>query len=101
MVGVVIEDFHRRDWDAVVAAFRQFFEPLGDVSVTPDSVAFAAPHAGTGLEIDKDGTSQSFMPLHDLSARWDVIEFDHDQHVVRLEAEGGVYTYRVPPSLLG
>ena len=91
--------FRRSDWDAVVAAFTAFFGPLGEVTTTDASIAFAAPRAGTGLEIDRDGTSRSFMPLHDLSASWEVIEFDHAQHVVRLEAAGAVYTYRVPPSL--
>lgn len=95
----MIEAIERSDWDDVVAAFRRFFEPLGDVSVTEASVAFAAPRAGTGLEIDRDGSSRSFMPLHDLTLTWDVVEFDHDQGLVRLEAAGGVYTYRVPPSL--
>lgn len=97
----MIEDRPRRDWDGVVAAFRSFFEPLGEVTETPLSIAFAAPRAGTGLDLSRDGSSRAFMPLHDLSLTWDVVEFDHEQHVVRLEATGGVYTYRVPPSLRG
>lgn len=97
----MIDDVPRHNWADVVAAFRRFFEPLGEVTETESSIAFAAPRAGTGLDLGKDGSSRAFMPLHDVQLSWDVVEFDHDQHVVRLEAAGGVYTYHVPPSLLG
>ena len=40
------------------------------------------------------------MPLHDLSARWDAIEFDDGVDEVTLIGEGATYTYRVPPQLV-
>jgi len=84
-----------------VDVFRRFFEPLGDVTNSDTSVTFAAPRAGTGLDLSRDGASRSFVPLHDLTLEWEVVEFDHGANVVRLEAAGGVYVYRVPPSPLG
>ena len=87
----------RGEWAAVVAAFRSFFDPLGSVSVGGDEVEFAA--AGTGLAIRRDGTSKSFMPLHDLEAAWETIVFDHAAGEVTLRGAGTAYTYRVPPRL--
>ena len=89
----------RGDWQAVVERFRAFFEPLGTVEGGEDRIRFDAPMAGTGLEIGKDGTSRSFMPLHDLDARWDAIRFE--EGTVVLVGDGVSYTYRVPPSLFG
>jgi hypothetical protein len=91
--------FDRPNWSAVVAAFSDFFEPYGEVTVSDDVVAFGATEAGTGLELHRGGTSRSFMPLHGLDLRWDAVRFDHDQRQVQLLARGAVYTYRVPPPL--
>ncbi len=87
----------RTEWPAVVAAFRTFFDPLGSVTVAADEVEFAA--RGTGLAIRRDGTSKSFMPLHDLEAGWETIIFDHGAGEVTLRSAGTAYTYRVPPQL--
>ena len=87
----------RRDWPAVTAAFREFFEPIGDVSVSSDELEFAS--AITGLAIRRNGTSRSFMPLHSLEAAWETIVFDHDGDEVKLIGDGATYTYRVPPQL--
>ena len=87
----------RSDWPSVVAAFCEFFEPLGDVTVSADEVEFAS--AITGLAIRQDGTSKSFMPLHDLEAAWDTIVLDSDADEVKLIGAGATYTYRVPPQL--
>ena len=85
------------DWPAVVARFRSFFEPLGKVTVLEGEVEFAA--VGTGLAIRQDGTSKSFMPLHDLEAAWETIVFDREACVVKLIGPNATYTYRVPPRL--
>jgi hypothetical protein len=89
----------RNDWPAVAAAFKSFFSQLaGTVGQTDDEVEFDAGF--TGLTIHREGTSRSFMPLHDLNARWEEIEFDEIAHEVTLIGDGATYTYRVPPQLL-
>ncbi len=87
----------RLDWAAVVAAFREFFEPIGDVATSSDEAEFVADI--TGLAIRRDGTSRSFMPLHDLEAAWETIVFDRAADEVKLIGAGATYTYRVPPQL--
>ena len=87
----------RTDWPAVVEAFRSFFEPFGEVFASAEEVEFAAQ--GTGLAVRHDGTSKSFMPLHDLEAAWETIVFDREAHEVKLVGPSATYTYRVPPYL--
>ena len=87
----------RSDWPAVVGAFREFFKPLGEVIVSKDEVEFSSDI--TGLALRRDGTSKSFMPLHDLEAAWEEIAFDLQADEVRLTGVGATYTYRVPPQL--
>ena len=88
----------RSDWDAVVVGFVSFFGTLGDVTTSAERAVF---HAGfTGLDIDRDGSSRSFMPLHDLRAAWDQVAFDSASHEVTLIGAGATYTYKVPPQLL-
>ena len=89
----------RDEWSAVGDAFARFFEGLsGAVTKTEDEMEFDADF--TGLAIHRNGTSRSFMPLHDLSARWDAIEFDDAAHEVTLIGKGATYIYRVPPQLV-
>ena len=89
----------RSDWAKVVASFAAFFEGLGTVAVDSDTASFAAPEAGTGLVLGADGTSESFMPLHGMSARWETVTFDTVERTVTLSGNGFAYTYRVPPAL--
>jgi hypothetical protein len=91
----------RDDWDLVCRRFEEFFGRFGEVSADAQCASFAAPRAGTGLELRADGTSASFMPLHGLELRWDSVRFDDAQLEVTLSAAGGTYTYRVPPGLTG
>jgi hypothetical protein len=89
----------RENWAAVVEAFSRFFEGMGGaIKETTDEIEFDAGF--TGLAIHRNGTSRSFMPLHDLSARWEAIEFDEVVHQVTLAGAGATYTYRVPPQLV-
>ena len=87
----------RADWSAVVESFREFFEPFGEVITSVEEAEFAA--RGTGLAVRHDGTSKSFMPLHDLEAAWETIVFDADAGEVKLVGPNATYTYRVPPYL--
>ncbi|NND04483.1 MAG: hypothetical protein HKN91_17040 [Acidimicrobiia bacterium] len=89
----------REDWAELAAAFTEFFAGAGEVSVGEDALRFSGPAAGTGLELRRDGTSSSFMPLHGLDARWDQVRFDRENDQVVLEGDGVSYNYRVPPSL--
>ena len=91
------ESVARDDWATVVASFRRFFEPLGEVVESPDEIEFIADI--TGLAVRRDGTSKSFMPLHDLEAGWETIVFEHEAGEVRLIGAGATYTYRVPSNL--
>lgn len=89
----------RDDWSAVVAAFEGFFDGLGGAVIeNEDEIEFDAGY--TGLAICRDGTSRSFMPLHDLSAAWETIEFDDTSHEITLVGRATTYTYRVPPQLI-
>lgn len=89
----------RSDWDEVLASFRSFFAGLGTIVTGTDTASFAAPKAGTGLVLGRDGTSTSFMPLHGLTARWDRVIFDRDEQAVTVSGDDFSYTYRVPPGL--
>ncbi|MDJ0955065.1 MAG: hypothetical protein QNJ81_15405 [Acidimicrobiia bacterium] len=91
------ESVPRADWPAVVDAFRSFFEPFGEVITSAEEAEFSAQ--GTGLAVRHDGTSKSFMPLHDLEAAWETIVFDRKAHEVKLVGPNATYTYRVPPYL--
>lgn len=91
------EAIPRSDWDRVVGAFEAFLAGVGEVVVGPDEVAMRADE--TGIALARDGTSRSFMPLHELGLRWETVAFDRDEDAVVLEAEGARYTYRVPPGL--
>ncbi len=89
----------RSDWPAVLSAFTAFFESLGTVVTDGQTASFAAPEAGTGLVLGRNGTSTSFMPLHGLTGRWEEVTFDRAGRTVTVSGEGFAYTYRVPPGL--
>lgn len=89
----------RSNWPQVLASFTAFFEGLGTVVADGDKASFAAPEAGTGLVLGRDGTSTSFMPLHGLTGRWEAVTFDLPGRTVTVSGDGFAYTYRVPPGL--
>ncbi|NNC93162.1 MAG: hypothetical protein HKN80_11805 [Acidimicrobiia bacterium] len=90
----------RSSWSAVAGAFSSFFTGLGAVAADDRRVSFSAPGAGTGLTLSRDGTSESFMPLHEMGGRWDRVAFHADDQAVVVEGDGFSYTYRIPPALL-
>ena len=92
----------RRSWPEVVSTFEEFFGALGEVSSTDEAVSFSAiPRVDTALELRRDGTSSSFMPLHDLQSTWESVTFDSEALEVVLTDGSTSYRYRVPPALLG
>lgn len=90
----------RDRWPAVVEAFTSLLGRFGDITTADGQISFAAPVAGTGLALSRDGTSSSFMPLHEMGGRWDRVRFDEDLLEVVVEGDGFSYTYRVPGSLV-
>ncbi|MEX1279123.1 MAG: hypothetical protein AB1Z55_00205 [Acidimicrobiia bacterium] len=91
------EAIPRTDWDRVSSTFAAFFAGVGEVAVGPEEVSMTADE--TGIALARDGTSRSFMPLHELGLRWETVVFDEDADAMVLAADGATYTYRVPPSL--
>ncbi len=77
--------------------FERFFSDRGSLSITADEVSFDA--GKTGLALNSDGSSRSFMPLHGLDARWDAVIFDHGSQEVTLVSDTTRYLYCVPPDL--
>ncbi len=98
--AAAMDALKRSRWDALVADFVSFFDGLGNVESNEDAVSFTAQEAGTGLTLNRDGTSVSFMPLHEMGGRWELVTFDRANHEVVVEGDGFSYTYRVPPNLL-
>lgn len=94
-----MEFIDRSSWESLVLAFAACFEGLGTVVTDDRHAGFDAPRAGTGLTLNRDGSSRSFMPLHDMGARWERAAFDRKRNIVVVEGEGFSYTYRIPPSL--
>jgi hypothetical protein len=94
-----MDSIARSDWEDVVASFRSFFAGMGTIVADGETASFAAPQAGTGLVLGRDGTSSSFMPLHGLTAVWDLVAFDRDELTVTVSGDNFSYTYRVPPAL--
>ena len=94
-----MDAFKRSRWDVLVAEFVTFFDGLGKVEVNENAASFTAQQAGTGLTLNRNGTSASFMPLHEMGGRWEQVAFDRAKHEVVVEGDGFSYRYRVPPSL--
>ena len=90
----------RRSWPEVVSTFEDFFGGLGKITSTDEAVSFSAlPRLNTTLELRRDGTSSSFMPLHDLESTWESVTFDSNAFEVVLTDGATSYRYRIPPVL--
>ena len=88
----------RSDWDSVVSSFEHFFAGLGTVEIGDGRASFSAE--GTGFELARDGTSRSFMPLHESNLAWDRVTFDQGEMTVTLTDGRSRYRYRVPERLV-
>ena len=88
----------RSDWDSVVSSFEHFFAGLGTVEIGDGRASFSAE--GTGFELARDGTSRSFMPLHDSNLAWDRVTFDEGEMTVAVTDGRSRYRYRVPETLI-
>jgi hypothetical protein len=81
-------------WDGLVEEFSRFFDGRGDVHVSRDELTFRTSISEFSLR--RDGTSRSFMPLHEFGSRWEEVEFDPKGREVWLRGVDTTYTYRVP-----
>ena len=82
------------DWDAVSAELKQF-GATGAVSISDDSIRVTF---GTAyIEVTKEGTISTGMPLHNLehSGAVDVV-VDHDDGSITIESASLRYTFRRP-----
>ncbi|WP_221625516.1 hypothetical protein [Halobellus ruber] len=82
------------EWDTLSAELRRFGD-TGDVTVADDRI-----HIDFGsayIEVTKDGTLRTGMPLHDFAhANTAVIVLDHDTGTLTVEADTVTYTFRRP-----
>lgn len=90
------------DWDAVVRAFHDLFEGLGEVTVDDEGIYFASipPDVITGIQICKDGRLAASMPLHGIKGSVDRIRWDAARTRLELLGQDIAYTYRIPDELL-
>lgn len=90
------------DWDAVVAAFHELFDGLGEITQGDVGISFRsrAPDVQTGLTLRKDGRLEASMPLHGVEVKVDRVVWDVARTWIKLAGEGVSYTYRIPAELL-
>ena len=98
MIVSASQSIERSDWDSVASSFEDFFHGLGTVEIEGGRASFKAQD--TGFELDRDGTSQSFMPLHESNLVWDRVTFDQGEMTVTLTDGRSSYRYRVPERLV-
>ena len=86
------------DWDAVVAAFHELFDGLGEITQGDVGISFRsrAPDVQTGLTLRKDGRLEASMPLHGVEVKVDRVVWDVARTWIKLAGEGVSYTYRIP-----
>lgn len=82
------------EWDTLSAELRQFGRP-GDVTISDERIHidFGSAH----VEVTRDGTLRTGMPLHDFTHDdTAVIVVDHDAGTLTVEADTVTYTFRRP-----
>jgi hypothetical protein len=90
------------DWHAVVRAFHDLFDGLGQIVQDEAGISFASspPDVATGLTLCRDGRLAASMPLHGMQATVHRIRWDESRTWVELVGDGLSYTYRIPGDLL-
>ena len=82
------------DWDTLSTELRRFGQP-GDVTVDAEriNIDFGSAH----VEVTRDGTVRTGMPLHDFAHdRTAVLVLDHDAGTLTVDADSVDYTFRRP-----
>jgi hypothetical protein len=90
------------DWDAVVGAFYDLFDGLGEIAQDEVGISFnsRAPDVQTGLSLRKDGRLEASMPLHGVEVKVERLVWDDAGTWIKLVGDGVAYTYRIPSELL-
>ena len=90
------------DWDAVVTAFRDLFDGLGEIACNEHAIEFSSvpPDVATGIQIRRDGVLAASMPLHAVEGTIERIRWDRARTRIELLGDGIAYTYRIPEQLL-
>ena len=85
---------HLDDWDTLSTELRRFGQS-GDVTITDERI-----HIDFGsayVEVTRDGTLSTGMPLHDfVHGDTTVLIVDHDAGTLTVEADTVNYTFRRP-----
>lgn len=82
------------EWDTLITELRRFGQ-AGDVTTADDRIHidFGSAH----IELSRDGTLQTGMPLHDFAHDDTVaVVVDHDAGTLTVDADTVTYTFRRP-----
>lgn len=82
------------DWETVTAELQQF-GAAGEVSIGDDSIRVEFSNAY--IEVTKEGTISTGMPLHDLEHQGDVsLIIYHENNAISIQTDELDYTFRRP-----
>jgi hypothetical protein len=82
------------DWETVTAELQQF-GAAGEVSIGDDSIRVEFSNAY--IEVTKEGTISTGMPLHDLEHEGEVsLVIDHENNAISIQTDELDYTFRRP-----
>ena len=82
------------DWETVTAELQQF-GATGEVSISDDSIRVEFSNAY--IEVTKEGTISTGMPLHDLEHEGDgSLMIDHENNAISIQTDELDYTFRRP-----
>ncbi len=82
------------DWETVTAELQQFGAG-GEVSTDGDSIRVEFSNAY--IEVTKEGTISTGMPLHDLEHEGDgSLIVDHENNEISIQTDEFDYTFRCP-----
>ena len=82
------------DWETVTAELQQF-GAAGEVSTDDNSIRVEFTNAY--IEVTKEGTISTGMPLHDFEHEGDVsLMIDHENNAISIQTDELNYTFRCP-----
>lgn len=82
------------DWETVTAELKQF-GATGEVSTSDESIR--VEFGSAYIEVTKEGTISTGMPLHELEHEGDVsLIVDHENNAISIQTDELDYTFRRP-----
>jgi len=82
------------DWETVTAELQQF-GAAGEVTISDDSIR--VEFGSAYIEVTKEDTISTGMPLHDLEHEGDVsLIVDHENSAISIQTDEMDYTFRRP-----